>query len=160
VQLHELVRDQPFRSLVTLEALIDERLRLARLISTLALVFGVAAAVLAAVGMFGVTAFGVESRRREFGVRMALGALPIEIAALVLRRGLWHLGVGLVAGLGLGWALNRPLQAIPVLRTIARDGATDYALVVIVVVASVLLACWLPARRATRVNPVEALRAE
>jgi predicted permease len=159
-RLNNVAPDQPFRTLLTLDALIEQRLLLARLISTLALVFGLAAALLAAVGIFGVTAFGVESRRREFGVRMALGAMPYGIAGLVLRRGLGQIGIGLAAGLALGWALNRPLQSIPVLRTIARDSAADYSLVALVIVTSVLLACWVPVRRATRVNPVEALRAE
>jgi ABC-type antimicrobial peptide transport system permease subunit len=112
------------------------------------------------VGIFGVTAFLVERRRREFGVRLALGASPQMILGLVLRRGLWQLGLGLTAGLALGWALNRPLQSIPMLRTIARADAGDFLVVAAVIVASVLLACWLPARRAARVDPVEALRAE
>jgi len=158
--LQELAPDQPFQSMLTLEALIDQRLRLMRLFGALALVFGATAALLAAVGIFGVTAFLVERRRREFGVRLALGASPQMILGLVLRRGLWQLGLGLTAGLALGWALNRPLQSIPMLRTIARADAGDFLVVAAVIVASVLLACWLPARRAARVDPVEALRAE
>lgn len=94
-----------------------------------------------------------------FGVRLALGALPGQIRTLVLRRAMWQLGFRLTTGMALGWALNRPLQSIPLFRDIARVDSSELLLVGALVAMSVLLACWLPARRATRINPIEALRA-
>jgi predicted permease len=158
--LGEVAPDQPFQSLLTLDKLIAQRLRLPRLMTALAFAFGITGGVLAAVGVFGVTAFFVEQRWRELGVRVALGATPRQIGALVIGRGVWQLAIGLAGGLALGIALMKPVQAIPVFQTIAAMHATDLAAVSGLMVVTVLLACWLPARRATKVNPVEALRAE
>jgi predicted permease len=158
--LKELAPDQPFKAVQTLQQSIDQRMLLIRLLCGLALVFGVAGGLLAALGIFGVMAFFVEQRRREFGVRLALGALPGQILRLVLRRGLGQLTMGLAIGLTLGWALNRPLGNLAVLRAITQADASIFLLVAGVVTASVLLACWLPARRAAKVDPLEALRAE
>ena len=158
--LKELAPDLPFKSVLTLQQAIDQRLLLIRLISGLALVFGATGGLLAALGVFGVTAFFVEQRQREFGIRMALGAQSGQILGLVLRRGLGQLALGLLIGLALGWALNLPLQRLSMLSAIARADAGILLLVAGVVTASVLLASWLPARRAAKVDPLEALRAE
>ncbi|MEO7412174.1 MAG: ADOP family duplicated permease [Opitutaceae bacterium] len=158
--LRELAPDQSFKALRTLEQSIDERLRMIRLLSGFALVFGVAGGLLAAVGTFGVVGFFVEQRQREFGVRLALGARPAQIVRLVLHRGIVQLALGLALGLFLGWALNTPFARLPMLRAIARADAPIFVTVTAVVAASVLLACWLPARRAARVDPMVALRCE
>ena len=158
--LKELAPDQPFKAVLTLQQAIDQRLLLIRLISGLALVFGLTGGLLAALGVFGVTAFFVEQRQREFGIRMALGARSAQILRLVLRRGLGQLAPGLLIGLALGWALNIPLQRLPMFRAVARADAGILLLVAGALTASVLLACWLPAYRAAKANPLEALRAE
>jgi putative ABC transport system permease protein len=158
--LHEIAPDQPFQSILTLDALIDRRLQLPRVISSLATVFGVAAAFLAAIGIYGTTAFNVERRRRELGLRLALGATNLRLIGCVLRRGLMQLAIGLPVGIGIGHLLNHPLQQLPMLRGIASAEPTDVALGVITVAVSLLLACWIPAHRATRINPIETLRAE
>jgi putative ABC transport system permease protein len=116
------------------------------------------ALVLAATGLFAVMAYAVAQRQREFGVRMALGAAPGDLLRLVMRRGLVLAATGAVFGLGAAWGLSRFLQSV-LFETSPHDP------MIYVAVAAILLsvagaACWLPALRATRVNPVEALRAE
>ncbi|WP_415911070.1 FtsX-like permease family protein [Oleiharenicola sp. Vm1] len=114
--------------------------------------------VLAAVGLYGVKAYAVARRTREIGIRMALGAEPGAVQKMILREGLsmalLGVGLGLLLGLGLGQVLQSMLYKVsPV------DPVT-FAVAPVVLVVAALLASWLPARRATRVNPLAALRAE
>jgi ABC-type antimicrobial peptide transport system permease subunit len=120
--------------------------------------FGLAALLLAVVGVYGMTAYAVAQRTREIGVRVALGAGARDVVALTARRGLALMGVGLAAGLAL------TLAAGGVFRTIL-FGVTpsDPAVLLgapLLLGAVGLLATWLPARRAARVDPMVALRAE
>ena len=158
--LHELAPDQPFQSILTVGALIDRRLQLPRMISGLAAVFGVTAAFLAAIGIYATTAFGVERRWRELGLRLALGATSLRVIGCVVRRGLIQLAIGMPIGVALGWGMSRPLQQLQMLRTIASARPADVALGAAIVGGSLLLACWIPARRAARLDPMAALRAE
>ncbi len=113
---------------------------------------------LAALGIYGVVANIVAQRTGEFGIRLALGALPSDVFRLVLRLGLVLTGVGLVLGLGGAIALMRVLGSI-MPRLVGLDFAA-LALVSAVLVAVALLACLVPARRATQVDPLESLRSE
>ena len=116
------------------------------------------ALVLAATGLFAVMAYAVAQRQREFGVRMALGAAPGDLQWLVLRRGLVLAAAGVVIGLGAAWGLTRLLQSV-LFETSPHDPMT-YAAVAAVLLAVAAAACWLPARRAAKVDPMVALRAE
>jgi predicted permease len=120
--------------------------------------FAVIALLLAAVGVYGVTAFGVARRTREFGVRLALGASPSEVSRMVVRRGM-ALGV---AGVGLGivgaWWATRFLTTL--LYRVSPTDAATFVAVSVLLGGVALLASYLPARRATRVDPMSALRAE
>lgn len=116
------------------------------------------ALALAAVGLFSVVAFVVESRTREFGVRMALGARPADLHRLVFGRGLAVVGAGILLGLVGALGLTRFMQSL-LFETTPNDPVV-YAAVTGVLLASAALACWLPARRAAKVDPVIALRAE
>jgi putative ABC transport system permease protein len=116
------------------------------------------ALVLAATGLFAVMAYAAAQRQREFGVRMALGAAPGDLLELVLRRGLVLAALGVIIGLGAAWGLTRFLRTI-LYETSPHDPIT-YAGVAVVLLGVAALACWLPARRAARVDPVDALRAE
>ena len=118
-------------------------------------IFGVSALFLAAVGLYGVMAFSVSRRAQEMGVRMAMGAEGRSILGLVLARGMKQLAVGAVIGLVLGAALVRPMSAV--FFRVQPSDPTVYAAITLTMVLSGLLACVIPARRATRVNPVEAL---
>jgi putative ABC transport system permease protein len=116
------------------------------------------ALVLAATGLFAVMAYAVAQRQREFGVRMALGAAPGNLLRLVLQRGLSLAAAGVVIGLGAAWSLTRFLQTV-LYETSPHDPGI-FAGVAAILLGVAALACWLPARRASKVNPTEALRAE
>jgi predicted permease len=133
-----------------------------RIIATMFTIFGVVAVVLASVGMYGVMSFSVNQRRQEFGVRMALGAHYDRILAMVLRQGALQLAIGLVIGLGLALLLGTVaaagIQGV-LFGVTGRDPVTYAAVATLVAVVS-LVATLVPARRATRVDPMIALRAE
>ncbi|HAK57177.1 MAG TPA: hypothetical protein DCP38_17110, partial [Acidobacteria bacterium] len=107
---------------------------------------------------YGVMSFSVSQRIREIGVRMALGAGRGDVLWLVLRQGVVQLGVGLAVGLGLGSLLSQMVQAI--LFGVQASNATLFAGVVFTLASAGTLACLLPARRATQVDPMQALRYE
>ncbi len=121
-------------------------------------VMSVLALLLATMGLFAVMAYAVAQRRREFGVRIALGAAPDALLRLVLRRGLALAAIGIAIGLGASWGATRFLASV-LYETSPYDPAT-YAGVAIMLLVAAAVACWLPARRATKVNPLEALRAD
>jgi predicted permease len=133
-----------------------------RIIATMFSIFGVVAIVLASVGMYGVMSFSVNQRRQEFGVRMALGAHYSRILRMVLRQGAVQLTIGLCLGVGLALTLatlaGAGIQNI-LFGVSARDPMT-YAVVITVIAIVSLVATLVPARRATRVDPMIALRAE
>jgi len=119
---------------------------------------GTIALVLAALGIFGLVSFAVTQRTREIGIRMALGAGAGEVIRMVTRDGLRLVVIGLVLGLLLALGLTRGLAGL--LYGVSPTDATVFLAVPALVLSIAVLACWLPARRATRVNPNEALRAE
>ena len=118
--------------------------------------FGGVALMLSAIGIYGVLAFGVAQRSREFGIRQALGAEPKTILALVLAQGMRTTGIGLFLGLLGAVALTRYLQSL--LFGVGAYDLTVYAGVTLLLLGVALTACYLPARRATRVAPTVALR--
>ncbi len=121
-------------------------------------IFGVIALVLAAVGIYGVMSFSVSQRTHEIGVRMALGARPRDVMLLVVRQGITLVALGLGLGLIGGFALTSAMQNL-----LFGVGSTDtltFLLVSLLLAATALLACFIPARRATRVDPMIALRYE
>ena len=120
-------------------------------------VFGVIALFMAAVGLYGVMAFSVSRRTQEMGIRMALGACGKDIIGLVLKQGMAQTGVGMVLGMGLGMAMSRPLQMVSF--RVNPNDPTLYAAIIVTLTLAGLLACIVPALRATRVNLVDALRA-
>ena len=121
--------------------------------------FGVLAAialVLSAVGLYAVTSHSVAQRTQEIGVRMALGAESAQVLWLVLRRAAWQLAVALPIGIAGAFGVGQLLQSL-IIRTSGRDPLTIAAIVGVMVVVS-LAACLVPARRATRLDPLSALR--
>jgi ABC-type antimicrobial peptide transport system permease subunit len=154
--------DLPVNDIKTLDRQIDETLFVERLVSALSTAFGVLATLLAAVGLYGVMAYLVVRRTREIGIRMALGATPGQVQHLVMRE------VVLLAGIGMILAL---LSWFPVGGIIQNQMGGQLLNItgwnpLVVLTASVLLAAvsflagFLPARRATRIQPVSALRYE
>lgn len=121
-------------------------------------VFGVGALFLASLGVYGVMAYNVAQRTPEIGVRMALGATPRDVLRLVGSQGLWLLGIGLLCGVGGALGVTRLMAAL-LYEISPSDPPTYFALTSVLAIVG-FLACWLPARRATRVDPLIALRSE
>ncbi len=148
----------PVFSLRTMAELFDQSVTNERVMLRLLVVFAGIALLLAAIGLYGVLSYIVAQRTREVGVRMALGATSAAVRQLMLGQGLrlacLGLGVGLLAAAGLGKLMSSVLYGV------SSFDLLSLAAVSIVLLAIGLLACWLPAHRATRINPVEALRAE
>ena len=141
---------------------IDGFLAQNRIVAVMFAVFGGIAVLLASVGLYGVMSFSVNQRRQEFGVRMALGADTSRILRMVMRQGAWQIGLGLALGLGLSLLiaiLGRDGISNILFQTDPRDPVTYLAVGLLIGVVS-LVATLVPAKRATRVDPMVALRAE
>jgi len=140
----------------TLQAVLARHLGRERFTLVLMGVFGAIALSLAAVGVYGVLSYAVSQRRHEIGVRLALGALPGQVRRIILREGAVIGAIGTVTGVAGALALSRVLQAL-VFGTSTRDPFV-FAAVALVLLGVVLAASYLPARRATRSDPLDALR--
>jgi predicted permease len=143
----------------TMSTQISNALAAVTLASTLVGVFGVLGLTLASIGLYGVMAWFVSRRTREVGIRMALGAQPLDVLRLVLRQGLILTGVGLLIGLATALAATRWFDTQVLYGVSPRDAFT-FALGSLVLAAVSLVACYIPARRATKVDPLAALRYE
>jgi len=129
-----------------------------RVFGTMFMIFGLIALFLASVGLYAVMSFAVSRRVREVGIRMALGAQARDVVRMIFGQGAWQLGLGLVLGLGLAGGVAQ-LMTILLFDVQPRDPSIFGSVVVVLAVAG-LAACFVPARRATRVDPLVALRAD
>ena len=125
-------------------------------ITYLMMVFGVGALLLAALGIYGVMSYNVSRRRTEVGLRMALGAPRASVLTMVVGQGTRLIAFGLVIGLGAAFGLSRLLDSV--LFGVGPTDASSYLLSALVLTTVGILASLLPALRASRVNPIEALR--
>jgi putative ABC transport system permease protein len=157
-EIHAVDADQAVYNVRTMDEVVARSLAARRFMLTLISLFSTIALILAAVGVYGVIAYGVAQRTREMGVRIALGALPLDVVRLVVGDGMLMAGAGVVAGLT-GAIFLAPVLQKMLFAVEPRDPATFIA-VGGMVVAVALLASWIPARRAARVDPMEALREE
>ncbi len=157
-EVYAVDRDQPVFRSESLEALVMSSYARQRFATTLFAVFSGLALVLAAIGIYGVMSYSVSQRTGEFGIRMALGAQRRDLLRLVLGQGARLTAFGIIAGLVGALAAGRVVQSI-LFQTGPRDPLT-FAIIAVLLGAVALLACLLPALRATAVDPVVALRSE
>jgi putative ABC transport system permease protein len=155
-QISSVDPDQPITGIQTVEDLVDSARAQPRLTMLLLGVFSVAALALAVIGIYGVLAYSVAQRRQELGIRLALGAERSDILRLVVRHGLTLSAAGIAIGLVAALLLTRLMSSL-LYKVGARDPAT-FALAPLLFLGVALLASYLPARRATKVDPAEALK--
>ncbi|MDP6579230.1 MAG: ABC transporter permease [Vicinamibacterales bacterium] len=156
--VHDVDAEQPVESFSTLEQARTDTLATRRLTMLLLAIFAALALVITVTGIAGVVATSVSQRTREFGVRMALGAEPASLLRMVMRQGLTMVILGLLLGLAGALALSRVLASL-LFDTMPTDPST-FAIVSVVLLVAALAACFLPARRTMRVDPMVALRTE
>jgi predicted permease len=157
-EMRSLNRDVPVFSVQTMTDRIGGQLAGDRLIAVLLSIFGIAALMLASIGIYGVVRYSVSQRTHEIGIRMALGAERGDILKLILRQGMSLILVGVGVGLSISLLLTRVLKNL--LFGISATDPITFAVVVLVLGGVALLACYFPARRATKVDPLVALRYE
>lgn len=143
-------------SVNTLSGAITQRTWYVDVFGTLFVIFGLAALLLSEIGLYGVMAFSISRRTHEFGLRMTLGAQAADVMKLILKQGLTQLALGLFLGIGLRLGLSRAVEGI--FYGVNAWDPVAYTSVAAAMVATSVLACLVPARRATRVDPAVALR--
>ncbi len=148
--------DQPVFAVRTLEEVVAEPRYPFAVFGTLFVIFGAIGLAMSAVGIYAVTAYSVTQRTQEIGVRMALGARPGQIAWMILRSGVVYLSIGLSIGLLAAYGVSQVLANI-VVRVSTTDPLT-FASITLLLILVTIVACLVPARRATRMDPLTALR--
>jgi predicted permease len=149
---------QPIYDMQTLDQLVGKSLGQRRFTLTLMVLFGIIALVLSAIGIYGVMAFAVAQRTQEIGIRMALGARAIDVLKMVVGSGMFLAAVGVGVGLIGAFALTRLMASL--LFGVSPTDVVTFGLVTVGLLIVALLACYYPARRATKVDPLVALRYE
>ena len=156
--IHTLDPQQPIAEVTTMRRLLAKSIARSRFNTVLLGVFAFVALALAAVGTYGVMSYAVTQRTHEIGIRMALGARALDVLQLVLRRGMALALIGVVVGLAAAFALTRLLSSL--LFEVKTTDAFTFSAVPVSLIAIALLASYIPARRATKVDPLVALRYE
>jgi ABC-type antimicrobial peptide transport system permease subunit len=146
----------PLAKAMTLDDVMAERFATRRLAALLVSIFSGTALLLSAVGLYGILAYSVSRQTREIGVRIAIGALRCNILLLVFKRGFMIVGLGIVAGLMLAVSLSGLLGRF--LYGVVGTDPVTIGLSILILCLAALIACLLPALRATRINPITALR--
>jgi putative ABC transport system permease protein len=157
-EIRRAAPDLPIESTVTMDEAVAASVAQPRFQTLLVALFAAAATLIATCGIYGLMAYAVTQRRREIGVRMALGAGRGDVLRLVLSRALRIVAAGVIVGLAGAVAVTRVLQTF--LFEVTPTDPIAFATVTLLLMAVGLLAAWLPARRATRIDPCAALRAE
>lgn len=157
-EINKLDAELPISQISTLQERLDIAVSQPRFRTILIAIFGALALSLACVGIYGVMSYSVVQRTHEIGIRMALGAKPVNVVKMVMSQGLTLTAAGLVGGLGASYGLTRLMSSL-LFRVEASDPAT-FVLTGVLLAFTALVACYIPARRATKVDPMVALRHE
>jgi putative ABC transport system permease protein len=157
-KVHAISPEAPLGPISTMHQILSDSVAQPRFRATLVGLFALAALVLAATGIYGVIAYLVSQRRNEMGIRLALGAESKDILRLIVGEGLKLIGAGILLGLMGALMLTRLLSAL--LFGVSATDPLTFVIIAIVMTTVALLACYLPARRATKVDPMIALRSE
>jgi len=157
-EIRQAAPDQPIQSTVTMDEAVAASVAQPRFRTVLLALFAVTATLIATCGIYGLMAYAVTQRRREIGVRMALGADRRDVFRLVLTRALRIVVAGVIVGLAGAAGVTRVLQSF--LFGVTPTDPIAFTVVTLLLMAVGLMAAWLPARRATRIDPCAALRAE
>jgi predicted permease len=157
-EIQSLEQNLPLNNPAPMSELVNNSLYVARMGAVLLGVFGSLALVLAAVGLYGVMSFSVSRRTRELGIRMALGAQAADVFRLVLRQGMTLVMLGIAVGLVVSSIVTRLLTSF--LYGVSATDASTFVSIPLILAMVAYLACYLPARRATKVDPLSALRYE
>jgi putative ABC transport system permease protein len=157
-EIQAVDRDQAVFNVTTLEQLMGESILIRRFFMILLLVFAGLALILAAVGIYGVMSYVASQRTHEIGIRMALGAQASDVLKLIIGKGMVLAVIGVTAGLAGSFALTRLMAGL--LFGVTATDAFTFVTVSVGLIAIALLACYIPARRATKINPLVALRYE
>ena len=156
--IREIDPDMPLQRLRPMTEMIGQTLSTQRLTNFLLTAFAIIALTLAAVGIYSTMSVYVGGRTKEFGIKLALGAQPSALRSSVIRQGLWLTGAGVLVGVAGALALTRTIKSL-LFEVSATDPVVFTAIPVLLVLVA-LLACYIPARRATKVDPLVALRYE
>jgi predicted permease len=156
--IEQIDDELPLRNVSMYAAAVEHQEWFLQIFSMLFLGFAMIALLMASVGLYAVIAHATGSRTQEIGVRMALGADARNILLLVMRRGLWQIGAGLVLGLAAAFPVARLMKSLPI--GASPSDPVVFAVVAVMLSAVGLFACWLPARRAAALDPVKAIRYE
>jgi len=150
--------NQPVFNVRTMDAILESNAERPRVQTTLLSSFAALALLLGAIGVAGVVSYTVERRNKDLAVRMTLGATPFQAMYNAARDGLLASGVGLALGLFCAWGLNQGLDSL--LFQVRPDDPTTFIGVAVTLLTVAVVACWLPARRATRIDPATVLKRE
>src|SRR6185503_17063274 len=157
-QVWAIDKDQPVFDVKTMYEVRSSSVALYSFSSVMLGIFAGVALVLSAVGIYGVMAFAVTQRTQEIGIRMALGARTEDVLGLVVKHGMKLALIGIVLGLAGSWALTRFIEKLLV--GVEATDLLTFSLVSLCLLVAAFIACYLPARRATKVDPLVALRYE
>jgi len=157
-KVHELDKTATISNVHTVQDELDRSLSRERLLGTITSLFGALALLLAVIGLYGLVAYGVARRTREFAIRIAVGAEAGGIVRLVLLEAVWLLAAGTTIGLAAAWVFGRVISSMLFGIQAADPLSAVVAVLVLAVVA--LVAAWIPARRASRIHPMAALKYE
>jgi putative ABC transport system permease protein len=157
-EVASLDKDLPIYAVKTLEEYMTSAGAVTKFLALMVSLFAGLALVLTTVGLYGLISYSVAQRTNEIGIRMAMGAQAVDVLKLVIRQGMTLVMIGVVIGLAASFELTRLMKTL-LFEVSATDPLTFSAIAVLLLLAA-LLACWMPARRATKVDPMAALRAE